>query len=108
MSNRQLNLLFRVIKTMMAVLIALTMAFVVILLVSEQPWDAITGFIGGPFTSVRRFGLILENAIPLLFTGLGCCLIFAMAARSLQKGRSILRRWRLQSWQSAASPCRGR
>ena len=56
MSNRQLNLLFRVIKTMMAVLIALTMAFVVILLVSEQPWDAITGFIGGPFTSVRRFG----------------------------------------------------
>lgn len=78
MSNRQLNLLFRVIKTMMAVLIALTMAFVVILLVSEQPWDAITGFIGGPFTSVRRFGLILENAIPLLFTGLGCCLIFAM------------------------------
>ena len=78
MSNRQLNLLFKVIKTMMSVLIALTMAFVVILLVSDQPWDAIKGFIGGPFTSVRRFGLIFENAMPLLFTGLGCCLIFAM------------------------------
>ncbi len=102
MSNRQLNLLFRVIKTMMAVLIALTMAFVVILLVSEQPWDAITGFIGGPFTSVRRFGLILENAIPLLFTGLGCCLIFRYGLRPdhYRRGRSILRRWRLQSWQS--------
>ncbi|MCI8816155.1 MAG: ABC transporter permease [Angelakisella sp.] len=78
MSNRQLNLLFKVIKTMMSVFIALTMAFVVILLVSEQPWAAIKGFIGGPFTSLRRFGLVLENALPLLFTGLGCCLIFSM------------------------------
>lgn len=78
MTNRQLNLLFRAIKTGISILIAITLAFVVILLVSKQPLEAISSFILGPFTSLRRFGLMLENALPLIFTGLGCCVVFAM------------------------------
>lgn len=78
MSNRQLNLLFRVIKTMISILIAYVMAFIVILLVSREPLDAIVSFITGPFSSLRRFGLIIENSIPLIFAGLGCCVIFSM------------------------------
>jgi len=68
---------FQVLRTLTAVGIALLLGFVITLFVSERPLEAFGYFLGGPFTSVRRFGAFLEAAIPLTFCGLAISLVFS-------------------------------
>ena len=83
MSNKQLNSLFSFVKTILAILIAMVVAFIIILVVSDGPAEALYSFLVGPLTTVRRFGNLLENTIPLIFVGLGVCLLWSTGMRTL-------------------------
>jgi len=68
--------LFEVGKVLIAVLIALLLGFIIILLVSEEPWYAFKSFLYGTLRSPRRIGNFIEMAIPLVFTGLAVSMVF--------------------------------
>ena len=71
--------LFETIRSLVAVLLALLLGFIVTYLVSKQPGDAFQSFLLGPFSSPRRFGNLIETAIPLTFTGLAVSIAFQAA-----------------------------
>lgn len=70
------NMKFEIVRTSMAILIALGLAFLTIFLVSDQPVVALKAFLLGPIDSVRHFGNVLEMTIPLIFTGLAISVMF--------------------------------
>lgn len=61
---------------LVAVLIALGIGAVVVFIVSEDPMKAMGEFVLGPLSSIRRFGAVIEKAIPLTFTGVAICMMF--------------------------------
>lgn len=65
------------------VLIALLISFIIIFIISDQPFDTIENFIFGPFSSFRRFGNMIEKMIPLIFTGLAASVMFQAKQFSL-------------------------
>jgi len=69
--------LFELIRTAVAIGLALLLGFIVTLFVSKSPFEAFRYFLTGPFTTTRRFGAFLEAAIPLTFTGLAVSLVFS-------------------------------
>lgn len=64
----------KIIKT---IFISLLAASILIALASENPMYSIKLFFITPFSKFRYFANIVENMIPLIFTGLGMCFIFA-------------------------------
>ncbi|PIE04161.1 MAG: ABC transporter permease [Spirochaetales bacterium] len=70
------NNLFRKIRTLIAILIALFLGFVIIALVSESPWDTLVTFLLGPLRSTRYMGNVVERMIPLIFAGLATAILF--------------------------------
>lgn len=76
MNKVQSEVLFEVMRTLVAVVIALFLALIIIFLVSEEPWQALNYFMLGPLSTVRRFGNVLEMTIPFIFTGLAVCVMF--------------------------------
>ena len=83
MSNKKLDMIFSVVKTFLAILIAMVVALILILFISDEPLDALYSFIIGPFTNVRRIGNLVENTVPLIFVGLGVCVLWATGKRTL-------------------------
>ena len=61
---------FELLRTLLAVGIAVVFAVVIIFLVSSQPLEAIYKFFVAPLTSFRYIANIIELMTPLLFTGL--------------------------------------
>lgn len=76
MSSKKIQTQFEIIRTFLAILVAMTLALLVILLVSNQPLDALNRFLTGPVSSVRRFGNMIEMSIPFIFSGLAVCVMF--------------------------------
>ncbi len=72
-STTKLNIL----RTVMAILIALGISFLIILIVSDEPITAITKLMFGPLQKSRYFGNVIESMIPLIFTGVGVCIMFS-------------------------------
>lgn len=70
------NLKFEVVRTSMAILIALAVALIIIFLTSNEPGVALKEFVVGPIDSLRHFGNVIELAIPLMFTGLAVSIMF--------------------------------
>lgn len=68
---------FDMVRTVLSVLIALLISFGIIFLVSDQPVQAITYLLVGPFKNKRSLGNVLEAMIPLIFTGTGVCIMFS-------------------------------
>ena len=68
---------FEVLRTVMAILIALLISFGVIFLVSDEPLNAISWLLTGPLKSQRNFFNVVESMIPLIFTGTGVCIMFS-------------------------------
>lgn len=68
---------FDVLRTILSVLIALAISFVIIFMVSDQPVEAIKYLLTGPLTSKRSMGNVVESMIPLIFTGTGVCIMFS-------------------------------
>lgn len=67
---------FEVIKTVIAVLIALTITFMVLALTCEDPLSAFVTLLTAPVSKLRYFGNVLEAMVPLVFSGLACSLLF--------------------------------
>lgn len=67
---------FELIRTLVSVMIAIVLAFAIILLISDQPLEALKTFVVGPLASKRYIGNIIEMAIPLIFSGLAMCVVF--------------------------------
>ncbi len=68
---------FHFLRLLLAIGIALSVAMIIIVLISDDPFNAIYSFVVGPLTTVRRMGNIVEMMTPLLFTGVGVCMIFS-------------------------------
>lgn len=81
--NRRDENLFQFTRTMLAILISVGITFIIIACVSKEPLEAIFTFVTGPFSTLRRFGNVLEAAIPILFTGLAACVMFQAKQFSL-------------------------
>ncbi|MEQ4484207.1 ABC transporter permease [Cohnella silvisoli] len=63
-------------RTSAVILIALIVAFLIISLVSSQPWHTIQIFMFEPVSSKAHIGNVIEMAIPLMFSGLALSLLF--------------------------------
>lgn len=68
---------FEVLRTLVAIGIALLVAFAIILAISDQPLEALASFVIGPLTTFRRMGNVVEMMTPLLITGTAVCIIFS-------------------------------
>ncbi len=77
MKNKNIEKMFKVYRTLLAVGIAIAIAFAIIFFISDNPLETIKSFVLGPLTSKRRIGNIFTNLIPMLFVGSGVCLIFS-------------------------------
>jgi len=69
------NFIFQSLKTVLAIVIAYSIAFIVIYFVSDEPSQAIYWFVKGPFSSRMEFGEMIKKSIPLMFTGIAACVI---------------------------------
>lgn len=67
---------FNAIRTAVSMVAAVLVAFVIIVLVSDQPLESIKIFLVSPFSSQRYLGNIVETAIPLIFSGLAMAVLF--------------------------------
>ena len=67
---------FEVIKTVIAVLIALAVTFMVLVLTCDNPVESFVTLLTAPVTKLRYFGNVLEAMVPLVFSGLACSLLF--------------------------------
>ncbi|MEW9094513.1 MAG: ABC transporter permease [Clostridiaceae bacterium] len=76
MSSKKIETQFEIIRTFVAILLAMSLAFLIILGISKQPLEALTTFLTGPFSSLRRFGNMIEMSIPFIFSGLSVCVMF--------------------------------
>lgn len=70
------ELVFEIGRTLIAIMLALLLGFIIILLVSEEPLEAFQHFVLGPLTTTRRIGNWIEATIPLVLTGLAVSIAF--------------------------------
>lgn len=68
---------FDILRTILSVLIAIGISFIIIFMLSDQPFEAIKYLLVGPLTSKRNMGNVIEAMIPLIFTGTGVCIMFS-------------------------------
>lgn len=73
---RTIDARFEVLRTILAVVIALSIVLVIVTFVSDDPFFAIQQLLTGPLTSLRRFSNVIELMIPLTFTGLAITITF--------------------------------
>ena len=69
MTNKQIERRFEAIRLIASVSIAVVLCFIIILFISDNPMKALKYLVSGPFTSLNRFGQIIEKMQPLLLTG---------------------------------------
>lgn len=76
-STKQLETLFSIIRTVLAVVIALAIAYLLIVTVSDNPLKDFTTLLIGPLKNSSRMITVVSKMIPLLFTGTAVCLIYS-------------------------------
>jgi len=78
-------------RVLIAVAVALTLGFIITVLVSNDPIEAYTAFLFGPISKINRFGDWIEESITLIFLGLAVALVFKAELFSLgQEGQMVL------------------
>lgn len=75
MSSKKIDQRFDFLRIIVALVIAVALAFVAIVLVSKDPLDALSKFVTGPLSSIGRVGNVIELMIPLIFTGCAVCIM---------------------------------
>lgn len=68
---------FNILRTALSIVIAFGISFLIIMLVSDSPLQAIYKMITGPMGSKRLFANVIELMIPLIFTGVGVSIMFS-------------------------------
>ncbi len=76
--TRRIEFLFEIMRTVLSMALAYLLCIIVMMAVTDDPAQAVWLFSIGPFTTPRRFGMIMSRFIPYLFTGLGMCFIYAV------------------------------
>ena len=77
LGTSQIETFFAITRTLIAVLIALIIAYVLIWAVSERPDRDFITLLVGPLRNHSRRITILSKLIPLLFTGTAVCMVYA-------------------------------
>ena len=67
---------FEMIRTLAAVSIAMVVAFIIIILISDEPLSTIKYFVVGPILKERYIGNVIEQSIPLIFSGVATAVLF--------------------------------
>lgn len=84
MQSKKLNLnKFDILRTVMAIGIALIISTIIIFFVSQTPVEALKQQFFGPFQKLKYFANVLEMMIPMTFTGLALCIMYQQKAFSL-------------------------
>jgi simple sugar transport system permease protein len=68
---------FEILHFLATILITVFLSFVIILLVSKEPFAAMNSLFLGQFSSIHRFGNVIELTITLTFSGLAVALMFS-------------------------------
>lgn len=75
--TRKIEFVFEIFRILVALIIAYGLTLLCIMLISDNPGEAVYMFAIGPFTSKRRFGQLFGKFIPYLLTGTGMCFVYA-------------------------------
>lgn len=67
---------FNIIRTVLSIFIALVLAFLLILIVSEKPIDDFSTLLFGPMRNSRSIITVLSKMVPLLFTAVAISLVY--------------------------------
>ena len=76
-SAKKIQQKYNGLKLLAAAGIGIAIIVVVVFCIADDPASALKYFFLGPFDSTRHIGNIVENATPVLFTGIATCLLFA-------------------------------
>lgn len=74
---RRIEFFFEIARIVVAMVIAYLLCVIVLAVVTDNPGEAVYLFSVGPFTTRRRFGMLMSKFIPYILTGLGMCFIYA-------------------------------
>jgi general nucleoside transport system permease protein len=74
---------FELFRTLVAILIGFAISLILIYFISDEPIKAITTYMFKPFDGVRRIGSMIEYMIPIMFAGLGMCMMLAVSQFNL-------------------------
>lgn len=74
---------FKLIKLVISTAIALGITFIVLALVSDEPFQNFMTILTAPVRNVRYFGNVIEMTIPIAFAGLASALLFKMGVANL-------------------------
>lgn len=75
--TKRAETLFELFRILAALVIAYGLTLLCIMLITENPLEAVSYFALGPFSTVRRFGQLMGKYIPYLLTGVGMCFVYA-------------------------------
>ena len=75
--DRMMEFRFGAVRGAAAILVSLGVAALLILIMSDQPLEALYYLLVSPFSNTRQIFGIFERMIPLLFTGLAICVMFS-------------------------------
>jgi simple sugar transport system permease protein len=74
---------FELFRTLVAILIGFAISLILIYFISDEPVKAITTYMFKPFDGIRRIGSMIEYMIPIMFAGLGMCMMLAVSQFNL-------------------------
>lgn len=74
---RKIESIFELARIILALAIAYGLSLLCLILVTEDPLEAVYMFAIGPFTSMRRFGQVVVKFIPYALCGVGMCFMYA-------------------------------
>ena len=65
-----------ILRTAIALAVALLITFIIVLIVSEAPGEAFAALLTGPLSSERKIGEWLDDVVKLTLAGLALCIVF--------------------------------
>ena len=74
---------FEVVKMLISIVIALFITFLILCMVSKDPFTALKTILTAPLTKTRYFGEVIESFIPYAFAGLAAGVLFKSGAFNL-------------------------
>jgi len=82
-TSQEISNRFSILRTALALLLAMGIAILLIFLVSNNAFRDIRSLLLGPLTSSNRISQMINKWIPLLFTGTAVCLFFSVGQINL-------------------------
>ena len=74
---RRIESAFELARILLALVIAYALSLLCLVLVTEDPIEAVYMFAVGPLTSTRRIGQVIVKFIPYALCGVGMCFMYA-------------------------------